>query len=703
MDYTNIPHITINGSVATNDDDNSFPAVTLTSTDTDVCYVVAEDFRNLNGESPYYFETAVTIVSTGTCEITVTAEEDELSVAETLSITLPELAPSVAASARGNLANIAEDAIVTVRVTATKRDISYPEDATFPTDIASTSSPSCIATLDGNAVQLYDGAGVGSTAIAIYNIASGSRVGDCGDFSFTATENSLTGTAAPFNGISFMAGPDADNDAVSDRFDLDDDGNGLIEIRTAAELNMMRNNLAGTGLSGVVGETGTSLGCPAADGCNGYELVADIDLADGGYPNWIPIGTVSTPFTATLDGNDNTISNLNIYIEHIDNQGLFAAINNAVIRNVHLVGVSVISINNYNGYPGLGGTNIGALAGQAQGASMIIDSSASGSTIEGRTSVGGLIGLAPNAIIMRSSARFENITGLDGQHIGGLVGSGTGTLIGAQVTSSSTIIGRIVGDNNLGGLVGDATNARVRSSVARVNTIVRTPAGSGKINMGGLLGNAANAVISGSMSIASFVGDASQIAGGLIGAGSGVTVNASAAITGSIKVNLRHIGGLIGAGLNSKVANSYASTKVITSPAIANRGGLIGLPHTSGNASDGLAMVENSYWDNITLQVPDSRSFAADTIGVGSGALNTTNTFTGIFAEWGKVYINRTSGDLETFDTPPDTTPGSGTHTQAWNLDAFPEQYPLLNGLPITPAEQNTAIIRVLAGTSPAP
>ncbi|MCH9664887.1 MAG: hypothetical protein K0U41_03465 [Gammaproteobacteria bacterium] len=499
---------------------------------------------------------------------------------------------------------------------------------------------------------------------------------------------------------------DIDNDGIAAEDDLDDDGNGLIEIRTAAELNMIRNNLAGTGLSGVIGEQGNTSGCPMQPdgGCSGYELAADIDLADGGYPNWIPIGTASSPFTATLDGNNWTISNLSIYIEHIDNQGLFAAINNAVIRNVHLVGVSVISINNRIGYPGLGGTNIGALAGQAQGASMIINSSASGSTIEGRTNVGGLIGNAANAIIMRSSARFENITGLDGQHIGGLVGSGTGTPIGAQITSSSaTIIGRIVGDNNLGGLVGDAANARVRSSVTRVNTIVRTPGGSGKINIGGLLGNAANAVISGSMSIVSFVGDGSQFAGGLIGSGRGATVNASAAITGTIKVRLRHVGGLIGVGTNSKVANSYASTKDIIPAAEALRGGLIGLPHTSGNASDGLAMVANSYWDNITLQVPDSRSFAADIIGVGSGALNTTNTFTGIFAEWGKVYVNHTSGDLETFDIPPDTTPESGTHTQAWNLDAFPEQYPLLNGLPITPAEQNTAIIRVLAGTSPTP
>ena len=62
---------------------------------------------------------------------------------------------------------------------------------------------------------------------------------------------------------------------------------GYTPIRTAQELDSIRNNLSGK-----------------------YILMNDIDL--GEYENWVPIGTKKQPFSGIFDGNNHSIKNLNI-------------------------------------------------------------------------------------------------------------------------------------------------------------------------------------------------------------------------------------------------------------------------------------------------------------------------------------------------------------------------------------------------------
>jgi hypothetical protein len=100
--------------------------------------------------------------------------------------------------------------------------------------------------------------------------------------------------------------------------DVDIDNDGLIEIATLQELDLMRYDLAGTSLNG------DSTGCPAT-GCNGYELVNDLDfdtngngVADSGDLFWnngegwesIATANISNSFKAKLNGNGYSISNL---------------------------------------------------------------------------------------------------------------------------------------------------------------------------------------------------------------------------------------------------------------------------------------------------------------------------------------------------------------------------------------------------------
>ena len=72
------------------------------------------------------------------------------------------------------------------------------------------------------------------------------------------------------------------------------------EIRTAADLNAVRNFLSGS-----------------------YTLMNDIDLAAAGYTNWVPIGTYDTPFTGKFNGNGHKITGLTINMSGEICDGLF--------------------------------------------------------------------------------------------------------------------------------------------------------------------------------------------------------------------------------------------------------------------------------------------------------------------------------------------------------------------------------------------
>ena len=122
----------------------------------------------------------------------------------------------------------------------------------------------------------------------------------------------------------------------------DTDGDGLIEITTAQQLNAMRYDLNGDGtvddasnandfrpLAPVGGSA-----CPSGTTCTGYELANDIALSG----SWTPIGgnvpgnsdrphnPGGAVYTATFNGNGNTISGLRISRASSTMVGLFGAI-----------------------------------------------------------------------------------------------------------------------------------------------------------------------------------------------------------------------------------------------------------------------------------------------------------------------------------------------------------------------------------------
>ncbi len=377
---------------------------------------------------------------------------------------------------------------------------------------------------------------------------------------------------------------DTDSDGTGDNADVDVDGNGLIEIASAQQLNQTRHNLQGSSFKINATDAGNTNGCgglPRIRECNGYELVADISLAN--YADWKPIGScpvyssfictdTASLFNTIFDGNDYIISNLTITNSdgNYDNAvGLFGATStDALFRNVHIRSANITG----------GGHNVGMLVGNAGGAT-ISHSSAEGKVAASGANVGGLIGDGFQSTITSSYAKSVSVSGnTDGADLlfvsfGGLVGFAAG----ATITSSYAISGSVNGINQVGGLVGNGNSATITSSYAM----------SGSLNAIGASGE-------------------NQGAGGLVGfLLSGITITSSYAVSGNIRGGNGGVGGLIGDGGESE------------------------------------SIITDSYWDNaVTVRVPNfDDNIVIHTLADNRGEAKTTNELQGptdpdIYTTW---------------------------------------------------------------------
>ncbi len=276
---------------------------------------------------------------------------------------------------------------------------------------------------------------------------------------------------------------DCDNDGTMDGVDVDDDGDGLIEIASAAQLDEVRYALDGSGRRSTEGGALDSTGC--GDGtaitlCSGYELVANISLAtyadDEGGKGWNPLGhdtdsgtseCQGAVFDGTFEGNDFMVSDLNINRPGEDCVGLFGHIAvNSEIRNLRLSAEKV-----------RGGSNVGGLVGDGESAT-IISSSVVVDEVSGDGTIGGLVGDGESATIISSSVIAGQVNGTN--VVGGLAGFGSE----APIYSSSVIAGRVSGISFIGGLIGLGQNANIISS-----SVVGEVEETGGVSIGGLVGS----------------------------------------------------------------------------------------------------------------------------------------------------------------------------------------------------------------------
>ncbi len=182
-----------------------------------------------------------------------------------------------------------------------------------------------------------------------------------------------------------------------------------------------------------------------------YILMADIDLSG---TTWTPIGSRTSGFKGTLDGNGYTIKNLKISKTVNDQEanstvGLFARTENgSMIKNLTIEGATV-----------KGGNNTGVVAGTLYGNAYNIK--VTGVNVTGWTQTGGAFG----AVGSGGKAEYIYVEGtVQGyNNDGGVSGGNSGTIKYAysdtDVTGTAdggTGVGGIVGFNNAGGIISNA-------------------------------------------------------------------------------------------------------------------------------------------------------------------------------------------------------------------------------------------------------
>jgi filamentous hemagglutinin family protein len=171
--------------------------------------------------------------------------------------------------------------------------------------------------------------------------------------------------------------------------------------------------------------------------------------------SWIPIGTngsgtvISTPdtngsqygFFGNFDGLGHTISDLTIDLPTIDDVGLFGYTTTSTVRDVALVGGSVI-----------GNNNVGGLIGDDDDFySQPIEYVSNTGSVQGNgDNVGGLIGLEAGPTVLNAAYATGTVSGATG--VGGLVG------VTATAITNSYATGAVSGTNEVGGLLGAITD-----------------------------------------------------------------------------------------------------------------------------------------------------------------------------------------------------------------------------------------------------
>ena len=492
-----------------------------------------------------------------------------------------------------------------------------------------------------------------------------------------ATATSLTVTVPPnaqTGPISVMVGTVADTSlqdfTVLIAEDKDANDNGLIEVSSLEQLHAMRYDLDGDGIpSGTdpeqaayrtaFGVSGASIVVSCTGGCEGYELMNNLDFDNvSGSPSiwsedctdgacqtatavdgdnadkvgWKPIGG---SFTATFDGNNYAISNLYIDRSSTDNVGLFRTLGTG--GNVRNLGIEGGSLS--------GNGRIGALVGANNGGT-ITNSHATVHVTASQNDVGGLVGVNNGGTITNSYA-MGNVTG-SGVTVGGLVGWNEGGTIRASyatgtVTGTGDNVGGLTGSNeggelrasyatgtvtgssdHVGGLAGvskkkDATNATIRACYA-------TGAASGSVLVGGLVGrNSDDCTIGACYATGNATGTGNTV-GGLAGRNQGTisACYATGAASGSANV-----AGLVGYNSSTIIACYATGNATGTGSDV---GGLVG---QSGGT------VTGSYFDSTVSNRTDSDDHA------------------------------KTTTDLQTpmaYDDNADATDGSSIY-ETWNID----------------------------------
>ena len=287
-------------------------------------------------------------------------------------------------------------------------------------------------------------------------------------------------------------------------------------------------------------------------------LLNDIDMSNWG--NWIPIGSVSQPYTGNFNGNGMTIRGLSC---------TYGTTNSAVCPYAGLFGNFAGTVTNLNIVVRTlmenGAANVGAIVGQNSGGTIsqcnVYHDTIGTGTIGGR-SFGGICGKMLSGTIQNCSANLISTasTNITNCSMGGIVGEVTSGTITQCKSSSSISTPVLTNMSNQGGIVGLLTAGTVQYCVF-TGYINYTSASVVNNNVGGIVGQCVTGTISNCYNKGNVFGYTSV--GGILGLG---TLATPAAITncysiGQVIAYNSGTGGITNA--NATCVYSYYSGQII--------------------------------------------------------------------------------------------------------------------------------------------
>ncbi|MHC4166965.1 MAG: GLUG motif-containing protein [Planctomycetota bacterium] len=298
-----------------------------------------------------------------------------------------------------------------------------------------------------------------------------------------------------------------------------------------------------------------------------FKLIDHIDMTE---VDFFIIGSSLFPFAGVFDGNGMSISNFRCVSTNTDNIGLFGYVDgeNARINDLGLID------------PNVSGWNyVGSLVGHLEKGT-INDCYSEGGSVTGNYYVGGLVGTGSGTVSGCHSS--SSVSG--GGTVGGLVGQNDSLITNCYLS------GNVSGNRRVGGLVGQNVPPGSITNCYSAGNV------SGDRGVGSLAGS--NSVYAKIMYCYSTGGvSGNEDVGGLVGFNAGTIAGCYSVggITGNEKV-----GGLVG---DNTVGVVLASYSLGTASGTANVGGLIGI---GGGAY-------NSYWDIQTSRLSSSSGGAGRT------------------------------------------------------------------------------------------
>lgn len=284
-------------------------------------------------------------------------------------------------------------------------------------------------------------------------------------------------------------------------------------------------------------------------------LMADIDLnpgitfnADGTYTDgttpaqWMPIGTSTTVYAGTFDGNNKSVSGM--YINTSEwYQGVFGRIGSSgAVHSLSLLNSSVT-----------GGEHVGGIAGESNGRIENCSNAASVTTVS-NSHAGGIVGACmSNSAVIANCTNSGNVKG--GAYVGGIAGRSY-----ANITECANT-GKVEGSFSygVGGIVGITSSTYSVTVKSCYNTGDITSTYKGYAYVGGIVGSFPNANARGSIENCYNTGNVTADAesgicsGGLFGGGYGNISDSFS--TGTVTGNT-YVGG-VGGFVNGTVEHSY--------------------------------------------------------------------------------------------------------------------------------------------------